>query len=142
MVFGLVALIGAAIFTGAAIYVNIAEQPARLMLDDRALLAEWKPSYKRGFAMQASLAVVGGACGVVAWFTTSDWRWLVGAADILANWPFTLLVILPTNNRLMATPDGAADANTRALIVHWGSLHAVRSALGVFATVIFLSILV
>jgi hypothetical protein len=135
---GQLALIIAAVFTGAAIYINVAEQPARLSLDDRSLLAEWKPSYKRGFAMQATLAVLGAGLAIIAYVAAGDWRWLVGSAVLLANWPYTFLGIMPTNNALMAIQPDAAGAEARRLIEKRGGLHAGRSALGAAATLIFL----
>jgi len=138
MLAGELALTIAAVFTGAAIYVNVAEQPARLQLDNRSLLAEWKPSYRRGYVMQASLAIVGGFFGLVAYLSALEWRWLLGAIVLLANWPYTIFMIMPTNRRLMDTPPEAATTETRRMLERRGALHAGRSALGLLATLIFL----
>jgi hypothetical protein len=138
MVFGLLGLTAAAFFTGVALYVNVAEQPARLSLDDRALLTEWKPSYKRGAAMQAPLALLGCLLGLIAWWQTSHPGFLIGAVAMIAPWPWTLIGIKPTNDALLATEPDRAGPQTRALVVKWGALHGVRTVLGALATLAFL----
>jgi Domain of unknown function (DUF1772) len=134
---GLLALVTASVFFGAAVYINIAEQPARLGLPDGPALAQWAPAYRRGFAMQAPIAVFSALLGATAWWSTGDLLWAVGAVIMIANWPYTLLAIMPTNQLLEGTPSGG-DRDTRERLVRWGHLHAVRSALGAAATVIYL----
>jgi Domain of unknown function (DUF1772) len=138
MVLGLIALVAAAAFTGAAVYINVAEQPARLRLATPELLTQWKPSYARGLQMQVTLVAVAAVLSVLAAFMAGDWRWLVGGAILALNIPFTLLIIMPTNNVLKATDPAAAEERTRDLVEQWGRLHAVRSLLGCASVVAFL----
>ncbi len=135
---GLLALAVTALFTGAAVYVNVAEQPARLVLEDRPLLAEWSVSYPKGLRMQAPLAIVGFLLAALAWWQTGRLLWLAGGIALLANWPYTLLAIMPTNHALEATPPAEAGAASRRLIERWGGLHAGRSALGALATLLMI----
>ena len=138
MILGFLSLVTAALFAGAAFYVNFAEQPARLALNERAALIQWQRSYERAAMMQASLAMAGFALGLAAWWWEGrDLRWLAGALVLLAPWPYTLLIIKPVNDKLKAADPIGAGAQTRALIERWGWLHAGRTALGVLATAIF-----
>jgi hypothetical protein len=138
MLAGHLALLVAALFTGAALYINVVEQPARLRLGHSPLLTEWKPSYKRGFAIQAPLAVIGCVLGLLACLQTGRWLWAGGGLLLIANWPYTLLVIMPVNRKLMATELSSATSETTNLIRHWARLHAGRTVLGTAATVVFL----
>jgi hypothetical protein len=138
MLIGHLALVVAALFTGAAFYINFAEQPARLELKDRPLLVEWKKAYQRGFAMQASLALAGFLLGAIAWWHTDKAAFMVGALLMLAPWPWTLLALKPVNDALMATDPAKAGPKTRALVHQWNKLHAVRTVLGGLAVISFL----
>ena len=138
MLAGQLALIVAAFFTGAAFYINFAEQPARLDLKPEAFLVQWKKAYARGYTMQASLVAIGTLLGLLAWWQTAGVAWLVGALIFVVNGPFTLIVIMPVNNALKAIDPANAPPESRALLQRWATLHAVRTALGFTATLVFL----
>jgi hypothetical protein len=88
--------------------------------------------------MQAPLALVSALLGGVAWSITNDPLWALGAVIMLANWPYTLLAIMPINRQLEATGSGS-DPNTRDRLVRWGRLHGVRSLLGAAATLTYVT---
>ena len=131
------ALVFATLFAGAALYITLVEHPARLGLADGPLLAQWQPSYKRALPLQSGLAVAGGVAGLIVGYLSPDWRWFAGSILLLANWPFTLFVIMPVNKRLMAMQEREAGAGSRGMLVQWGKLHNVRSALGAATTLLF-----
>ena len=142
MLVGQLALVTAAMFAGAALYINVVEQPARLGLDHRSLLTEWKPAYKRGAVMQASLAILSFMAGAAAWWLGGGFLWLVGAVLIGLVVPFTLVVVKPTNKQLLDPARDPASAETRRLLEQWGKLHAVRSGLSLAATLLYMDLLI
>ena len=138
---GVLALAVAAFYAGAALYVNLVELPSTEVLDDRSQLAAWKVSLKRGALMQGPLCLFGFAIGVSAWSGTHFFSDALGAIAMLANVPWTFAMIAPTNKALNATAPEVAGPRSRALIKRWGSLHSIRTALGLLALIAFLQAL-
>jgi len=133
----IVATLASGIFAGAALYVNFVEQPARLSCGVELAVTEWRPSYKRGTAMQAPLAAIGSLAALVSWWFDRGLGWLIGGLLLLLIIPFTLIVILPTNKRLESRELDLRSEEAGWLLRRWGRLHAVRSILSTLAFVIF-----
>ena len=131
-----------ALFAGAALYINVAEHPARMGLETSVAAKQWAPSYRRATWLQAPLALLGFAAGLVAWLLGASVVWLVAALLIGAVVPFTFIAIMRTNNKLLAPDRDLASPETRALLETWGKLHAVRTSLSLVATVLCIWLLV
>jgi hypothetical protein len=132
------ATFAAALFAGAALYINVVEHPARMTLETRAAASQWAPSYKRATWLQAPLALVSCAAGLATWASGADIVWLIGALLIGTVVPFTLFVIKPTNDTLLAPRRDASTTDTRQLLERWSRLHAVRTALSLAALFAYL----
>jgi hypothetical protein len=136
MLLELIALLCTGLFAGAAVYVTLVEHPARLECGPVVALAEFRPSYRRAAAMQASLAALGSLTAVGAWALGRSVPVLLAGLLIGAMIPFTLLVVFPTNKRLLDPALDPHSTEAASLLAHWGRLHAVRSVAGAVAFVI------
>lgn len=139
LIFQFVATLAATLFSGAAIYINLAEHPARMECGTELAATVFGPSYRRAAVMQAILALVATIGGIGAWFLDAGLRWLVGALLIFIVVPFTLLVIRQTNNQLLDPKLVRTSESAHRLLQRWGMLHAVRSVLGLASSIVFLS---
>jgi len=135
---GSLALALAAAFFGAALYVNLVEQPARLALDDDAILHEWTPSDRRGVALILGLSLLSAALGLVAYFASQeDVRWAIGALIVILVWPYTFFAMAPLNNQILTLTSKDVGA-ARALVRQWGLLEYGQTAIGLAASVVYL----
>ena len=136
---GLLALTVAALYSGAALYVNLVEKPALLALHPQDSLAGWQIALRRGALIQPPLVTVGFLLGLVAWIETHSAGYMIGALLMLAGIPWTIVAILPINKSLgAAVPADVAGAASSALLQDWYMRHAVRTALGLLALIAFL----
>lgn len=133
-----IATLSCALFAGAAVYINVVEHPARMSCGTQAAVTEWAPSYRRATWMQAPLALIGFASAVIAWLAGAGAPWLIGGVLLGLVVPITLVVIMPTNKRLLSAELDSQSEEARKLLNRWNALHGIRTALSVAALLFFL----
>jgi anthrone oxygenase-like protein len=132
----LIAVLSAAVFSGAAFYISLVEHPARLDLDPIPAIMEFRLTYRRAAPIQATAAALAFLTGLVVSVLTGDWTWALGAVCLGSVIPLTLVVFMPTNRRLLG--DDRLGAEAPRLLRHWGRLHSIRTALGMVGLVLML----
>jgi uncharacterized membrane protein len=135
--FAFVAVLASGLFAGAALYINVAEHPARMRLGTAHAVEQWGPSYQRATLMQAPLALISALSGAVVSFMGAGVSWAVAAVLIGAVVPFTLIVIMPVNRKLQSPELNRDSQIARDLLVRWGRLHSVRTVLSLAAAALY-----
>ena len=123
-----IATLSAAFFAGGGLFVSMVLYPA-IMMDLASAVAQFGRVYNKSVPWQGSNAIICLVTAVIVSALTGDWWWAIGGILVGASIPFTLVMIMPVNNRLLdekapPTPDEAV-----ALLKHWGRLHWVRNIL-------------
>jgi hypothetical protein len=137
-----VAVLSCSLFTGASIYINLVEHPARMECRVEIAITEFAPSYRRATVMQATLAAVGLISSIAVWLAGATFWWLVAGALLGSVMPFTLIVILPTNKLLLSPTLDKRSVEAERLLARWGALHAVRGVLSGLALLLFLYLVI
>jgi hypothetical protein len=137
-----VAVLSCSLFTGASLYINLVEHPARMECGVEIAATEFPPSYHRGTIMQVTLAAVCLLSSTAAWLAGASFWCAIAGVLVGSVIPFTLIVILPTNKQLLNPALDRRSAQTGQLLVRWGTLHAVRSVLSVLALLLFLYLVI
>jgi uncharacterized membrane protein len=141
MLLEMLSTLSAGLFAGAAVYLSFVEHPARMECGTALAVTEFAPSYRRAAVMQGGLAAIGFLAAVLAWLKGSSFWWLIGGTVLVAVIPFTLIVIFPTNKKLLDSSLDKSSELASKLLTRWGRLHMVRSVLGLASFLIFILLL-
>lgn len=134
----MIAILSATFFAGGGLFVSIVIYPA-IMMDLASAVPHFGRIYNRAAPWQGSNAIICLVAALIVSPLSGDWWWAIGGLLVGASIPFTLLVMMPVNNRLLdekapPTPDEAV-----ALLKHWGELHWVRNVLSTAGLIVMLA---
>ncbi len=133
----IITLLSCSPFADAAIYINVAEHPARLECGVEFAATVFGPSYHQAAAMRASLALIGTITGLAAGINGGSHLWYLDAALIFSVVPFTFIAIMPKNKLLLDPERNRSADDTYKLLRKWGRLHAMRSGPSTVAIILF-----
>ncbi len=133
-----VTLLSTGIFAGAALYVSLVGHPARTQCGVETATTKFHPNYRRAVALQAPMAAMGCVGAMLLCGDRESWLWLPVAVALGSVIPLTLLMIVPTNNKLLDPSLDRRSDKAEKLLVRWSWMHGIRTALGIGSFIVVL----
>ena len=122
-----VAKISSGLFAGNSLYVSLVEHPARLECGTNVAITVFKPSFRRVAKLQAVLAISGFLSATGVYLLEHDSRWLAAGLLLFSVFPYTFLVMWPTNKLLLDDKVDKDSDKTKCLLQKWGRMHMFRT---------------
>lgn len=138
MIVQIIALFCCGTFFGAAVYISLAQHPAAIEAGVTVGGRFFPPMYKRAAPLQIVLALIGFVTGILAWYYSTDYMWLIGGLFLISVVPITLIFIKPVNDVLLNPENDAESENTQQLLLKWGPKHWIRTIVSGIAFLLYL----
>ena len=129
-------ILASGLFAGGAVMQAVVDHPARTRADHTAALGQMQRALIAADPYMPILALAGAASGAGAFALGGGGAHLLVALTLALVVAFTVLAISPLNKAMHAMPLASSEEpKVRAAMKRWGSLHGVRSVLGLLAFV-------
>ncbi|KAJ3037583.1 hypothetical protein HDV00_001470 [Rhizophlyctis rosea] len=126
-----VSLLGAGLFTGAALYITVAEVPARAERPAETARGEFQTTFPRALRLQAPLAVITAFTAGGYAYVSNQPLLYVPCGLFAAMLLVTLLLIRPHYERLMDKKEVLTAEQASSIMTKWGTNHAIRTVLSI-----------
>lgn len=135
-IFFILLLMGA-IF-GVALAASVVVHPLLLKVKREAALEVFRPFFHKTHRVQIIFSILVTVFAIIITILSGVWWWVIGMIIMHLNGPFTMIKLMPVNNRLLADDiDPKADQTGKDLEV-WGKLHAVRTIINGLVFILFI----
>ena len=133
-----IATLLAGLWAGCSVYIAVAEHPSVLKVGVGFATDYFRVMSRRTAPLMMALAGLSGAAALYIYLTAGGAGWLLGAILMIGMFPFTGLLIVPTNLKLLKVDCETNPEEALALHRRWSTMHWLRTVIGAPAFLIFL----
>lgn len=111
--------------------------PAMMASSRETAVGYFSPFFHKSAHLQLGLSLAVIPLSLVVSYLAGNWWWLIGSLILQISGPYTIFILMPVNNRIMAE---GADINSDQMtkdLSSWGRLHFPRTIIAGAVFILF-----